>query len=86
MPIILNHPLFRAQYNGIMQTLLDGPFQPADVSAFLDALEPILTPYLQADANSKMSDDVVGRFAELRAWIQLRHANVQQQVADDLGL
>ena len=83
--VILNHPLFRAQFNGIMQTLLDGPFQPAEVIEFLDALEPILTPYLQADANSKMSDDVAGRFAELRQWIQARHANVQQQVLDDLG-
>jgi hypothetical protein len=81
--IILNHPLFRCQYNRIMLDLVDGPLSPAAVGPFLDQLEPVLAPYLAADPAEAENDS----FASLAAWIANRNANVRAQLlADGVGL
>jgi len=79
---ILDNPTFRARYNRILLDLVDGPLAPAVLIAFLDQLEPVLTPYLEADPNSKVGDDVAGQFDSLREWAIDRMANVRSQVPD----
>jgi len=81
---ILNHPLFRARYNAIMGDLLSGPLGE-DQLEFLDQLEPILTPLLQADGDSKVGDHAAEHFFQLRAWILTRNFDVKQQLEDDLA-
>ncbi|MGA0098773.1 MAG: CotH kinase family protein [Steroidobacteraceae bacterium] len=81
--VILNHPTYRAQFNTIMQQLLDGPMSVTAVHAFLDQAEALLTPALLADPNAKIGstpEAVAGYFSSLRAWIVDRHANVQSQL------
>jgi hypothetical protein len=83
--VLLNDPQFRGQYNQIMLDLLEGPLSVESLTSFLDEVEPILTPYLEADANSKVSGDVAGHFNGLRQWVVQRHANVLGQVLSDMG-
>jgi hypothetical protein len=82
--VLLGHRMFRNRYNRILLGLLDGPLGPANVIAFLDRLEPVLTPALEADANSKVGGDVAGHFEHLRNWITQRAANVRAEVLADI--
>jgi len=84
--IILDHPVFRRQFNEIMLDLLDGPLAADAIIAFLDQLEPVLTPALEADQNSKVGDDVAGHFEQLREWIVRRGDNVRGQLLADLPM
>src|SRR5687768_15924352 len=81
---ILNNPQFRDDYNEIMLDLLNGPLSVASLHAFLNDLEPALTPSLVADPNSNI-ENVAGHFDDLREWITLRHANVLAQVQSDMA-
>jgi hypothetical protein len=84
---IVNAPAFRDQYNQIMLDLLDGPFAVAPSHDFLNELEAILTPWLLADPYSVIGntpEEVAGHFDNMRQWMADRHANVFQQVQDDL--
>ncbi|MCH7750609.1 MAG: CotH kinase family protein [Planctomycetes bacterium] len=84
--VILGDPVFRAQYNNIMLSLLGGPLSVGSLTAFLDDMEPLLTPSLEADLNNQMDGgDVAGHFDLLRQWVSDRHANVSQQVLADIG-
>jgi hypothetical protein len=82
--LILNDPAFRHQYNMILLSLLNGPLSVANLTAFLDEIEPLLTPLLEADPNSKIGN-AAAHFSGLRNWVSVRHANVHQQVLNDLG-
>ena len=84
--IILNHPVFRAQFNEIMLDLLNGPLSPGSLIAFLDQIEPMLTASLNADPNNNIDGTVAEHFDDLRSRVQARHANVLQQVLDDMGV
>jgi hypothetical protein len=84
--VILNHPIFRFQFNQMMLDLLDGPLSVANLHAFLNDLEPVLTPWLLADTNSNIGSDVAGHFASLRQWVVARSQNVRQQVLADMAL
>jgi hypothetical protein len=81
---ILNNPTFRDDYNQIMLDLLGGPISVASLHAFLDQLEPALTPALTADPNSNI-ENVADHFDDLRDWVALRHANVLAQVQADMA-
>ena len=81
--IILNHPLFRAQYNSIMTALLDGPLSAVSVSAFLDSVSPELVPALAADpyTSAIIGGDPASHIANLKSWVAARVMAVRQQVA-----
>ena len=79
--IILNHRLFRAQYNQILLDLMDGPMSVASVHAFLYELEVVLTPALEEDPYIDLGGSVSGHFNSLRQWIVDRDANVRAQIA-----
>ena len=83
--ILLNHPVFRQQYNQIMLSLVDGALSTDALVAFLNDVEPVLTAALAADPNSKVGGDVAGHFDGLRQWAQQRNDNVRQQVLGDTG-
>jgi hypothetical protein len=78
---ILGHSWFRQWYLHIMADLFDGPLSSASLTDFLDRLEPILAPVLDADPNS--SDD--GDFQFLREWVTNRIANVRGQIGSVIG-
>ncbi|HET6428374.1 MAG TPA: CotH kinase family protein [Phycisphaerae bacterium] len=82
--IILNNPTIRLQYDRLLLDLVDGPLAPEELMAFLDQIEPVLTPALQADPNSKVGGDVAGHFDSLRQWAIDRMANVRWQVLADM--
>lgn len=75
--IILNHPAYRARYNAIMQSLIDGPLSGASLNSFLDQIEATLTVALASDPN--LSSDWAG-FGKLRSWVYAREANVRLQI------
>jgi spore coat protein CotH len=57
--VILNHPLFRSQYNAILLGLTDpasGPLSETAVHGFLDAVEPVVSDALAADPYAGIAD------------------------------
>jgi hypothetical protein len=61
-------------------TLLDGPFQEANLHAFISAVEATISEALEEDPNSGISGSVAGRFEELRRWVSNRVVEVRAQV------
>jgi hypothetical protein len=76
--VILQHPVFRAQYNQIMLELLNGPMSVANVHLFLNEAEAVLATAL---ANDPYPTDEAEVFVRLRQWTAARDANVRSQVA-----
>lgn len=85
--IILGNPALRSHYNRIIRDLLTGPLSEANIHAFLDLIEPVLTDALAADPYNLLSTPgsagVQERFNSLRDWISDRTANVLAQVDAD---
>jgi spore coat protein CotH len=74
-------PAFHGQFNQIMLDLMGNPITATQ--AFLNQLEPVLTPSLLADPYSEIGTtaaDIAGEFNSIRQWITNRRANVIQQV------
>jgi hypothetical protein len=76
--VILNHPIFRAQYNGKIFSLTDpaGPLSETNLNSFLDQLETILGPSLAADPYPTSG---TGTFDRLQSWLAARYANARSQ-------
>ncbi|MBW8041521.1 MAG: hypothetical protein FVQ85_16205 [Planctomycetes bacterium] len=85
--IILGNPTLRSHYNRITRDLLNGPLSEANIHAFLDLIEPVLTDALAADPYNQLSTPglagVQERFNSLQSWISDRIANVMAQVDAD---
>ncbi len=84
---IIDSPAFHDQYNQIMLDLLDGPLAVEASNDFLSELEAVLTPSILEDPDSKIGstpEEIAGHFDGLRQWMTDRHANVLQQVQDDM--
>jgi hypothetical protein len=79
---LLNVPEFRALYSQILNDLLCGPINEADLHAFLDALEPVLSEALAADPNSQIDGTISEFFDARKAWFSERIAVVQSQIED----
>jgi spore coat protein CotH len=81
--VILNHPLFRGQYNSIILGLTEpgtGPLSEAAVQSFLVSTERVVSEALAADPYAGVGD--VGElFAGLRARVSARINSVRAQVA-----
>src|SRR5688500_16111357 len=78
--VILRHPTIRAQYNGILTALLEGPLSEASVHAFLDALEPVLANALDTDPYPTVFG-AAAKFDQLRSWVSERIPIIRAQVA-----
>jgi hypothetical protein len=79
--VILTIPEYRAQYSQIMNDLLCGPFREANLHAFLNAVEPVLSPHLEADPNSKLGGQTAAQFfAGRRTWLSDRINVVSSQI------
>jgi hypothetical protein len=81
---ITDVPYYRTQYNQIMLDLLNGSMSVQAYSDFLDQLELVLRDSIMADPDGKIGD-VAGHFDSLLSWYSNRHANVLQQLADDMA-
>src|SRR5687768_9070068 len=66
-----------------MTDLIDGPLSTTSLTEFLNRIEPVLTPALQADPNSSVEG--AGDFASLREWVTNRIANVRGQIGPVIG-
>jgi hypothetical protein len=78
--VILTIPQFRAQYSQIMNSLLCGPLAAPNLTAFLNAVEPVLTPHLAADPNRIFGGSVAEHFDGRRAWLTQRISAVRAQI------
>jgi hypothetical protein len=80
--VMLDVPDFRAQYNQIFNDLMCGPWAPESLISFLDEIEPILTPVLVTDLNSKFGDasSIAGQFTKLRDWLTDRAAFIVSEI------
>jgi hypothetical protein len=78
---ILCDPVFRAQYNFIMNELVreDSVFVP-NLKALLDALEGELVLLYEADPNNNLGDSPSESFDLYRAWLDERVLNVRSQL------
>jgi hypothetical protein len=83
--VILDHPVFRAQYKQILADLMRGPLRTEKMIALLDRVEPVLNAALEADPNNQLSSNrtVAERFDEIRNWIPARVENARAQIAAD---
>ena len=78
---ILNHPVFREQYNQIILGLFvdpAGPLAEAKLHAFLDAAKAVVQPAL--DTDPYVGSFGSGEFDRLKTWISARIPNVYAQV------
>jgi hypothetical protein len=86
--IILNHPLFREQYNTIMRALLDhatGPLSESALHAFLTNVEPQVAFALAEDPYAGFTPaSAASHFDALRNWVTDRIAIVLTQVDENL--
>ena len=79
--VIFGNPTLRAQYNEIIDDLINGPLTAANIIAFIDAVEPVLTDALLADTNNNIDENnVAAHFDFLRSWFVDRIDNVAQQI------
>jgi len=78
---IIDEPAFNDRYSQTLQTLLDGPFNAADLSAALTAFEADLIDALDADPHANLPDGAAGEFDFLRGWLAERIVNVQGQLS-----
>ena len=78
--VILRHPVFRAQYNQIMSDLLNGPLSVANVQTFLHQVEAVISPALASDPFPTTAGSPADEFAQLRAWVAARDANIRSQL------
>lgn len=86
--VILNHSMFRLQYNSIMTGLLDpatGPLSETALVNFLDGVQAVVTPALVADPYAGINSEAEASalFTGLRAWVRQRIINVQGQVLEN---
>jgi hypothetical protein len=81
--LILNHPVYRDQYNAIMVGLVDGPLSAASIDALFARVRPALEAALATDpyVSQFVSGSVSGHVDSLRTWIANREAMVRNQVA-----
>lgn len=83
--LILGNAVFRAQYDQIMCDLLSGPLSKANILAFIDMIEPVLTDAVAADPYNQLPTPgqagVTEEFDGIRNWISDRIANVSAQLA-----
>jgi hypothetical protein len=78
--ILLGNPTFRAQYSQIMNNLICGPLAAENLIAFVNSIEPILTPALETDLNNRIGDSIGDHFDSIRGWIAQRVPIVAGQI------
>jgi len=82
--IIFGNPTFKAQYDQILIDLLTGPLSEANIHAFINSIEPVLTDAVAADAGNQLDTPGVAGVAEefdsIRNWFSDRIANVFSQL------
>ena len=82
--IIFAIPAFKAQYDQILIDLLTGPLCEVKIHALIDAIEPVLTAAVAADAGNKLDTPgtagVAEEFDSIRSWFSDRIDNVFSQL------
>jgi hypothetical protein len=81
---IFGNPTFKAQYDQILIDLLTGPLSEANIHAFINSIEPVLTAAVAADAGNQLGTPGVAGVAEefdsIRTWFSDRITNVFSQL------
>jgi hypothetical protein len=79
--VILNHPVFRAEYNARILALTDpssGALSTTALNAFLDQTQSVLGAALAADPYPTSG---AGSFSKLKRWLATRIANARTQAS-----
>ncbi len=81
---LLGTPAIRAEYRQLFTDLLDGPLAEAEIHAFLDRMEPILTPWLELDPNNQIGfgGSIAAHFQAKKTWLGQRIPIVRTQIAN----
>ena len=74
---ILHHPWYKQVYHAIYRKLLEGPLSLPSLTNALYEIEPIVTPYMEADPYIS-----AGGFDSLAQWMSNRVANVWTQLTE----
>jgi hypothetical protein len=84
--LILNHPVYRSEYNSIMIGLLNGPLSAASIDGLFAKVRPALEEALASDPHlfHVVSSPVREHIDALRTWISEREATVRSQVAANM--
>jgi len=77
---IFGNPTFKAQYDQILIDLLTGPLSEANIHAFINSIEPVLTAAVAADPGNQLGGSVAEEFDSIRNWFSDRTANVFSQL------
>jgi spore coat protein CotH len=81
---IFGNPTFKAQYDQILIDLLTGPLSEANIHAFIDTIEPVLTAAVAADPGNQLDTPgqagVAEEFDSIRTWFSDRIASVFSQL------
>jgi hypothetical protein len=87
--LILGNSVFRAQYDQIICDLLSGPLSKANILAFIDMIEPVLTDAVAADPYNQLETPgvagVAEEFDQIRNWFSDRITNVGAQLVPGGG-
>ena len=82
--LIFGNLTFKAQYDQILIDLLTGPLSEANIHAFIDSIEPVLTAAVAADAGNQLDTPgeagVAEEFDNIRNWFSDRIDNVFSQL------
>lgn len=78
--IILDVTEFYDQYTQTLIDLISGPLSEANLHAFLDTTETLLTAALEADLNNQFEGSVAEHFDGLRDWVSLRISRAYSQL------
>jgi len=72
---------FRAEYDEIMRSLLEGPLNEADLLAAIDEIESVIGPAIDADPNNRLEDGSASiEFDRLRRLVSDRIENIWGQL------
>ncbi len=63
-----------------MSDLLNGPLSVANVQTFLHQVEAVISPALASDPFPTTDGSPADEFAQLRAWVAARDANIRSQL------
>jgi hypothetical protein len=78
---ILNHPLFRTQYNDALRTLITASLSPLNLRGFLDQLKLTTLPAaLASDPFPTVTGNITDHFNRLGTWITQRVSSINGQL------
>ncbi len=75
---LLDDPVYQAEYEGNLEAVIDGPFDPETLAARFEALHELIRPYALAEDNGVSQQAYENALTEL-----IQHVNSRYQAASE---